>query len=640
MTTHYSGEQSVTVPTKRFMSPFRLFVMIVVSIFISEALITFLLPHLPPLPGQVEALFDALLLSALVIPILYLCAFRPLVRHLTEQTQAEEALLKAHDSLERLVAERTVDMQRLNEQLQTEITERKQAEEQFRNLAEKGIEGIIIHRHGKPLFVNQAYATMLGYDSPDDILRMDDIMRHVFAPHEQERMLQYMYDRMRGDDAPTHYAYQGMRKDGSLVWLDNMVGAINWQGEPAIQSTIFDITDRKYAEEERQRLEDQLRQAQKMEAIGTLAGGIAHDFNNVLAAIIGYTELATYDIPQGSVPWHNLQEVLTASTRAKDLVQQIMTFSRQSNTERKPVRLAVLVKETLKLLRASLPTTIDIRYDFPDDTGMVFADPTQIHQIIMNLCTNAEQAMRETGGILEVRLEALEVSHTLVASHTVMQPGSYIRLTVRDTGHGMEPELLERIFEPFFTTKEVGVGTGMGLSVVHGIVTNHGGAITVQSTVGEGTTFEIYLSRIDEPTEKHTSSEEPIPHGQGRILFVDDEVMLTGLVQTTLERLGYDVISRTSSIEALEAFRAMPHRFDLVITDQTMPNMTGEHLARELRRIRPDVPIILCTGFSHVTNAEKSQMMGIDAFCMKPFVSRDLAVTIQQVLAKRSEWHT
>jgi PAS domain S-box-containing protein len=569
-----------------------------------------------------------------------LTGFVGVCRDITERQQAEEALQKAHADLERRVAERTAELQRLNEQLQTEITERKQAEEQFRNLAEKGIEGIIIHRKGKPLFVNQAYATMFGYDSPDDILRMDDIIRYVVAPHEQARILQYMHARIRGEEAPTHFSYQGIRKDGFLVWLDNMVGVINWQGEPAIQSTIFDITDRKNAEEERQRLEDQLRQAQKMEAIGTLAGGIAHDFNNVLAAIIGYTELATYDIPQASVPWCNLQEVLTASVRAKDLVQQIMTFSRQSNTERKPVRLAVLVKETLKLLRASLPTTIDIRYDIPDETGMVFVDPTQIHQIIMNLCTNAEQAMRETGGILEVGLEAVEVSDTFAASHTAMQPGPHIYLTVRDTGHGMEPEVLERIFEPFFTTKEVGVGTGMGLSVVHGIVMNHGGAITVESTVGEGTTFEIYLPRIDEPPEKHTSSEEPLPHGQGCMLFVDDEEPLARLGQAMLERLGYEVVVRTNSIEALEAFRADPHRFDLVITDQTMPNMAGEMLTKELRRIRPGIPIILCTGFSHVMDAEKAAALGIDAFCIKPLVARDLAVTIQQVLTKRSEKKT
>jgi signal transduction histidine kinase/CheY-like chemotaxis protein len=395
----------------------------------------------------------------------------------------------------------------------------------------------------------------------------------------------------------------------------------------------LEITERKRTEEARQRLEAQLRQSQKMEAIGTLAGGIAHDFNNILGIIIGYTELAVLDIPRDSSPWHNLQEVLAATTRAKNLVRQILTFSRKSDIRHIPVQLPSLVKETLKLMRASLPATIEIRQQITEDVGPILADPTQMHQVLMNLCTNAAHAMRETGGILEVRVEAVEVDDAFAATHPELHPGAHVRLTIRDTGCGMEPEVLERIFEPFFTTKDVGEGTGMGLAMVHGIVADCGGTITVHSTPGEGTSFVLYLPCIPETAGDTEHAEDPIPRGKGCILFVDDEVMLARWGQTTLERLGYDVVARTSSIEALEAFRAMPQRFDVVITDQTMPNMTGEALARALRRIRPDIPIILCTGFSHFMDAEKAKALGIDAFCMKPLVARDLAATIRQVLA-------
>jgi PAS domain S-box-containing protein len=385
----------------------------------------------------------------------------------------------------------------------------------------------------------------------------------------------------------------------------------------------------------RRHLEEQVRQMQKMEAIGTLAGGIAHDFNNILSAIMGYTDLTLEDVPQGSVAWRNLQEVLTASTRARDLVQQILTFSRQTEHERKPVHLDVIVKEVMRLLRATLPATIEIRQVIGRDVGTVMADPTQLHQVLMNLCTNAEHAMRESGGQLEVRLEALEVDQALASDHPELEPGPYVRLSVQDTGHGISPEILERIFEPFFTTKGVGEGTGMGLAVVHGIVTSHGGAITVESTPGKGTTFVVYLPRSESGASASMPLEEPM-QGEGEcILFVDDEEPLARLGQEMLVRLGYEVVVRTSSVEALEAFRAAPQRFDLVITDQTMPNLTGEALARKLRCLQPDIPLILCTGFSHTMTQEKARALGIDAFLMKPLTRRDLGRTIRDVLTRR-----
>jgi signal transduction histidine kinase len=384
----------------------------------------------------------------------------------------------------------------------------------------------------------------------------------------------------------------------------------------------------------RKRLEVQLRQAQKMEAIGTLAGGIAHDFNNILTAILGYTELALDDIRQDSAVWRYLQEVHKAGQRAKTLVQQILTFSRRTEQARKPVPLALLVEEALALLRPSLPSTIEIRQRLTD-AGTVLADATQIHQVLLNLCSNAAYAMRETGGVLEIGLELAQVDDRVRTQHPELLAGSYICLTVTDTGHGIQPEIAERIFEPFFTTKAPGEGTGMGLALVHGIVASHGGAVTVASSVGQGTTVTVYLPHIDVSADGKTAHQETLPTGAERVLFVDDEVVLTDLGQAMLMRLGYDVVVCTSSLEALEVFRLAPQRFDLVITDQTMPQMTGARLAQELRRLRPDIPIILCTGFSQDIDAERTRELGIDMVLMKPFTAQNLAQSIQHVMAPR-----
>jgi PAS domain S-box-containing protein len=399
-----------------------------------------------------------------------------------------------------------------------------------------------------------------------------------------------------------------------------------------------DITERLYTQAQLRQAqqEEQLRHAQKLEAIGTLAGGIAHDFNNILSAILGYTELTLHELSQNAKAWCNLQEVLMAGKRAKELVQQILTFSRKSEQERTSLRLHLVVKEVLKLLRASLPTTIRIVQDIAADTGYVLADPTQMHQVLMNLCANAEYAMRETGGVLKVCLDTVEVDAVIAAHHPRLRPGLHVRLTVQDTGAGIAPEILERIFEPFFTTKDVGQGSGMGLAVVHGIINSHNGAITVKSALGKGTTFEIYLPQVNATAADKVLPEEAIPPGKGSILFVDDEDILAVWGQEMLEHFGYDVVVRTDSIQALEAFRMAPHGFDLVITDQTMPYMTGDMLARELRDIRPDIPIILCTGFSYTIDAEQAQTQGIDAFLMKPLTARELGLAIQQVLTQQT----
>ncbi|MBC8457873.1 MAG: response regulator [Deltaproteobacteria bacterium] len=375
----------------------------------------------------------------------------------------------------------------------------------------------------------------------------------------------------------------------------------------------------------------QLRQAQKMEAIGTLTGGITHDFNNILAAIIGYTDLAIIDIPDGSKARYNLLEAKKAIRRAKELVNQILTFSRQSEQKLIPVKISIIIKEALKLLRASLPTTIEIHKHIERDTGTIKADPTQVHQVLMNLCTNAGHAMRENGGgILDVRLRNVSISKK---SEIDLDPGPYVKLTVSDTGHGITPDVLERIFDPFFTTKEKGEGTGLGLSLVHGIVKDHGGTITVESEPEKGTTFHIFFPRIEE-AEKGADkvADEPLPNGQERILFIDDEFALVDIGKQMLEYLGYKVTIKTDSLEALKLFQEQPHEFDLVITDMTMPNMTGEKLAKEFIRIRPDVPIILCTGFCGQNTEENAKEIGIKEFAMKPLMMEDLAKTIRKVL--------
>lgn len=404
--------------------------------------------------------------------------------------------------------------------------------------------------------------------------------------------------------------------------------SIAWYIAPVLHARLQ--RDRK--EEEKKKLKARLSQAQKMEAIGTLAGGIAHDFNNILAAIIGYAELAILEVPDGSKVKQDLMEIFKAGNRAKDLVQQILTFSRQSDMEKKPVRVSRIVKEALKFLRASLPTTIEIRENIEKDIGTIEADPTQIHQILMNLCTNAHHAMREEGGILEVTLTNVDMDAYTIRQYPDISSGPYVRLSVSDTGHGITPDVKERIFDPYFTTKGVGEGTGLGLAVVHGIVKDHAGAITVYSETGKGTTFHIFLPVIEKAEEPKKETMGPLPTGHERILFIDDDPSLVEIGREILGKLGYDVVAKTSSIEALELFREQPDKFDLVITDMTMPNMTGDRLAAELMKIRPDIPTILCSGFSEKMSNEKADALGIKNFLMKPIVMKDLAKTIRKVL--------
>jgi len=394
---------------------------------------------------------------------------------------------------------------------------------------------------------------------------------------------------------------------------------------------MLDITELKDAERRRRQLELQLQQTQKMEALGTLAGGIAHDFNNILAAIIGYTEIVVADTPQGTTSHDYLKRVLEAGERARSLVKQILAFSRQGEMEPKPVQLKLIVKEVLKLLRASLPATIEIDQQIESDSA-VMADPTQLHQVMMNLGTNAGYAMARTGGRLLVRLEDIRLDENFTRLHTDLRPGDYLKLTVADTGRGIDPENLTRIFDPFFTTKPKGEGTGMGLSVVHGIVTGLKGLISVDSAPGKGAQFQVFLPALQDGAEVHVAETGTLPTGKDRILFVDDEPFQTDMLKHLLGLLGYRVETRNTATEGLSLFQQDPQAFDLVITDMVMPGMTGDELAVQLLEIRPDLPIILATGYSQNITESRAKAMGIKAFALKPLVIDELSRLIRQVL--------
>jgi signal transduction histidine kinase/ActR/RegA family two-component response regulator len=399
-------------------------------------------------------------------------------------------------------------------------------------------------------------------------------------------------------------------------------------------AVLRDVSARRQAEAERARLESRLLQAQKMEAIGTLAGGIAHDFNNILAAILGYTELVADSLPERGEARANLEQVLQAGERARELVKQILTFSRQSEQERRPVRLAMVVGEVLRLLRSSLPTTIEIRRDLAAADGVVLAEPTQLHQVLMNLCTNAAQAMEPGGGVLTVSLHRETVEGAEAAEHEGAEAGDHQVLSVADTGRGMSPTQREKIFEPYYTTKPAGEGTGLGLAVVHGIVRAHGGWLRVESEQGRGSTFRIYLPQASEEAAEETLALHTLPTGSERVLLVDDEAALVELGRQTLERLGYQVEAFTDSREALATLEERPADFDLVITDQTMPGITGLELAAEARRIRPGLPVLLCTGFSRVVDEASTRRAGVREVLMKPLVARDLAQAVRRALGQ------
>ena len=514
-----------------------------------------------------------------------------------------------------------------------DITERKEAEEalreseeKYRVLVEHANDAIFVAQDKVIKFPNPKTERILGY-SRKELSRTP--FTDFIHPEDRQMVLTRHTQRLSGDaELPGTYSFRIVNKHGRETWGQLNTVLIDWEGRPATLNFLRDITEQK-------ELESQLQQAQKMEAVGTLAGGIAHDFNNILTPVIIQTELALLNASDNGLR-NSLQEVLEAGHRAKSLVKQILAFSRQVKVECVPLRMGSIVKEALKMLRATLPTTIRIEQNLRAETGTVRADPTQIHQVLMNLCTNAAHAMKEKGGILKVSLE--ETFIQAGDKGNAVLPGKYLRLSVGDTGHGMDESVSERIFEPFFTTKDRSEGTGMGLSVVHGIVANYGGTIDVETEVGKGTVFHVFF-----PEAEQANVREPVkpagelPGGEEQILVVDDEKPTVDSLVSMLTHLGYQVTSRTSSIEALEAFRAQPDEFDLVITDQTMPNMRGDELAEKLIGMRSDIPIILCTGFSESISQEQAKALGIREFVMKPIIMQEMAATIRKMISPKGE---
>ena len=503
----------------------------------------------------------------------------------------------------------------------------KQAEEKYRNIFENAVEGIFQSTiEGRYLSASPSFAHMTGYDSPEELIAsITDIRNQCYInPKDRDAFVRLLIE----NETVKGFEVQQYRKDRSTLWMSISGRLIsNDQGVPQyIEGFSIDITNRK-------NLETQLRQVQKMEAIGTLAGGIAHDFKNILGVIIGCTELSIVKTPESSEARIYLSKVLEAGKRATKLVNQILTFSRQSESEIKPIYLGRIVKETLKFIRAILPATIEIREVINTETGVALADPTQVHQVLMNLCTNAAHAMQPHGGVLEVGLTEVDVpsEDTGKPADSNLQP--YIELCIIDTGHGMTAETLERIFDPFFTTKPVGEGTGLGLSVVHGIVKKHNGLISVKSEPGKGSEFRICFPRIDTRLSRVEDMQTiEFSKGAERILLVDDEQLLVDTLKEMLKDLGYFVTATNRSLNAHEMFSADPKAFDLVMTDLTMPDMTGIDLAREINHIDQHMPIILCTGFSELIQPDQARAAGIREILFKPVVRSQLSVAIRKAL--------
>ena len=527
-----------------------------------------------------------------------------------------------------------------------DITDRRRAEDELRESQRTLVDIIeflpdatlVIDRYGKVLAWNRAMETMTGVKKGDMLGKGD--YEYALPFYGMRRPI--LIDLALYQDQEAEKKYTAIQR-----WADALFGEAHTPNLPpgdihlsvtasvlrdsngviiAAIECIRDIT-------ERIQLESQLRQAQKMEAIGTLAGGIAHDFNNILASLIGYTELAMMSGGKADLQGGYLKQVMKACDRAKNLVNQILVFSRQREQEKKPMDVKIIVKETLKLLRASLPTTIKINQQMPPDPLTIIADPTQIHQIVMNLCTNAAHAMQENGGVLEVFLSTLIVSEAMASINPGFKAGPYVNLTVKDTGYGIEAAVIDKIFDPFFTTKRHQEGTGLGLSVVYGIVKSYDGVIQVKSDPGQGATVNIFIPSTGEiKIAEVTKVEQAIPGGHESILLVDDEELLVLAMKKYLQSLGYDVVSLTSSPEALYMIQENPHRFALMLTDMTMPQMTGLKLSKKILAINPEMPIILCTGYNESITEAEAKETGIREFVLKPIPLQKIARLVRQVL--------
>lgn len=513
-----------------------------------------------------------------------------------------------------------------------DITESKEKDYELRRFASAihQIAEIIIITDEKGIikYVNPTFENVTGYVFSEVIGQNVSILE---ARDSDESFVNELWQTILSGKK-WHGRFLSRKKDGSLYTEEGSISPVFDEKGEIIEFVAVkrDITNEI-------NLEERLFQAQKIEAIGSLAGGIAHDFNNILFPLIGFSDILQQDLPKDSHLQDYVSEIMTASLRARELVKQILAFSRQSNQERTIVRIQNILNEVVRFSKAALPSTINIKTFIDHKCRPVSADSTQIHQVAMNLITNALHAMEEKGGVLSISLDEVSLS-PLAASDLSLEPGLYVRLTVTDTGYGIDPNIQEKIFDPYFTTKENGKGTGIGLAVVHGIVKSHGGSIELKSSPGQGAMFVIYLPCLmEEKAETKRDSFAPISGGNEKILVLDDEETIARMVRQMLERLGYSVTVRTSSIEALQLFKDDPDRFDLIITDMTMPNMTGDKFSAEIKRIRRNMPIIICTGFSEKMDADKARILGIDGFVFKPILQNELAEKIRDIFDKKRE---
>lgn len=550
---------------------------------------------------------------------------------LCSKWDVENRLRDLNETLAVKVEARTSELNAANRRLRLDISKRaavlrqlQASEKRYRLLFEKDITGnFAADSDGLILDCNVAFADLFDFTSPQDAHGTN-----IFNVWERVGASESLRDLLAGLGRLSNHEVvfrHGVLRRHLLVSCDTVLDAEGNTLE--YRGYIFDISEPK-------RLEEQLRQSQKMEALGTLAGGIAHDFNNILGVILGYAEIIESSAEPESGLDRRIKEVSRAGRRARDLVTQILNFSRQGPQERHAMMLAPLIKEALKLLRSSVPTNVEIISRMEAAQDNVMADPTQIHQIMLNLCGNAAFAMQGTGGTLTVTMADVSSADEVVPPEDLGKPERFLRLTVADTGPGIDPAVIDRVFDPFFTTKKQGEGTGMGLAMVHGIVKRHDGYLELENRPGHGATFHVFLPKNSEIGRADVETSADLVFREGRILFVDDEKPLVDIGREMLESCGFEVVTRTSSIEALEAFKYKANDFDLVITDQTMPNMTGMEFAREVLKLRPNIPIILCTGFSDAVSYDRLRDVGIGDFIMKPILKHDLMAAISRLLAK------
>lgn len=562
-----------------------------------------------------------------------------LEKQLNDRLLSDEKLL-----LNDLVAKQTRNLKIANDDLKKEIEERKNItreleESQFfiQRILDTTPNLIYIYDllEQKNIFANKEIATFLGYNTKQIQALGPKIIEQIIHPEDLPLVLKHHGDlRTAPDNQMRELFYRIKHMDGSWRWLYSRDLPFSRSSDGKVKRILGiaeDVTEKKESEKIKLKLEEQLRQSQKMEAIGTMAGGIAHDFNNILGIVLGNAELAIDDIPEWNPASQNLKEIKKASLRAKNIVQQLLSFTRKTVQGKSVLKIQDLVKETMGLLRATIPTSVELKTDIQLDAGPIEADPTQIHQILINLCTNATHAI-DAAGILEIKVSEIEIDTPSIVVNNEFSSGSYIKLTVSDNGIGIPHDIQDKIFDPYFTTKEVGKGTGMGLAVVHGIVKNHNGAISIYSEPGKGTSVNVLFPKSTSLPKESTEFAVEIPKGNETILFVDDEASLALLGKHILTRLGYEVITCVDPKEAFDIFVSDPKRFDLMITDMTMPGMTGEQLARKVLEIKPTMPILLCTGFNAKITEELAEKIGIEGYLEKPFDKNLLATTVRKAI--------